>query len=122
MSNLALFPPNNVAFNQTNVQTKAVVVQWTLPPKRYTGFKFTVNDKDKECAVIDPSLSNRQLTFCSMDNDVASYVFKNLDPGTQYNMTIRTYKGSYHQKYSKEKILQVFTGTVFLILEFGRLV
>lgn len=121
MIHLALFPPINVQFNNNDAQTKAVVVKWTLPPKRYTGFKFTVNNRDKECAVIDSSASNRFLTFCSLFNDtnsneMASYEFKNLNPGTQYNMTIRTYKGSYHQEFSKEEIIQVFTGTVLLFL------
>ncbi len=109
-----LFVPKNPNFNATNVQTNAAIVYWTLPQERFTGFKFRINNRDEESCIMPDKLPSNKQAICNITrDDIAFYQLNNLEPGTQYNMTIRTYKMSAETErvplYSEPQVISVYT-------------
>ncbi len=110
-----------MVFEESKLSNNNVTIKWLLPRKKYTGFKISIENKEKICVIEDNDL-NKNIEKCVNIGDEivegekrakVSYTFNNLEPGTEYNLLIKTFrlKSSISDEQNSEiQQLQVLTG------------
>jgi len=107
--------PINVKFNVSDLDLTSVRINWQLPQRRFTGFTFEIRSLNmiKSCLVSD-SLSpvkrstHRTEDVCSeQSNNQASFIWKNLDPGEEYQILIKTFKRNNHAPETTSEVFPV---------------
>jgi len=105
--------PINVKFNESDLELTSVRINWQLPQRRFTGFTFEIRSLNliKSCLVSDSlspvkRSSHRTEDVClEQNNNQASFIWKNLDPGEEYQILIKTFK---RNNYAPETTSEVF--------------
>lgn len=107
-------------FNVTKLETNSATIYWDLPQRRFSGFKFSIESINKnELCFVSDSLSDyihsgvkAKEKLCKEENHSASFKFESLEPGTEYRISVKTFKLTVYSTvtYSEDSFINVLTG------------